>query len=670
MTRSDPTTTDVLAAVSAPLPTDAVSVTRRRFLQAAALAGGVAVLPTWMAEMAEAAVPVGPGDGILVLITMGGGNDGLNTVIPIQNGTYYDRRRSLAIPASSAIAISDDRALHPGLGIVNEMWRRGDVAVIDGVGAPGTDLSHFSSMARWMAGSTAPQFRSGWLGRYLDGLPGGNDPFHGVTIGSSIPLVVQGQHRQASGVPPTANGILEVAGLDPTYQRQYAAVAALGNATTGRGELADALAVAGRRAVDMAATIEPIYGDGSELANPLAQKLDLCARLINANVGIRVLTVAYGDFDSHAGQPEMHNARMAELDGALRAFFARLDTTYAARTLILTVSEFGRRVKANRSNGTDHGAASTLLALGTQVRGGFYGQLPSLDALDRQGNLVPTVDFRSVYATVLDTWLQADANQILGGGYENLGFLAAPAPNRTTSGLNPTGAGATLRYRAEIVRLYKAYFGRLPDSAGLDHWVDARRSGVRLVDVSDAFAGSGEFVDRYGHVSNGEFVTLLYRNVLGRSADSGGHAHWTSVLDGGKPRGEVMVGFSESPEFVAASVGDVERTEQAGPIARLYLAYFLRQPDTDGVRYWIGTNLPYRAISDAFASSTEFSQRYGSLGNDGFIDLVYRNVLGRAADGEGRAYWLGEMGRGVTRGQVMLGFSESAEFITKTNTLA
>lgn len=668
MTRSDPTTADVLAAISSPLPVDGGSVTRRRFLQAVALAGGAAMLPSWMAEMAEAANPVGPGDGILVLITMGGGNDGLNTVIPIHNGTYHDRRGPLAIPASSAIAISDDRALHPNLGIVNDLWQRGDVAVIDGVGAPGTDLSHFSSMATWMAGSTG-NLHSGWLGRYLDGLPGGNDPFHGVTIGSSIPLVVQGQHRQASGLPATPNGVFEVAGADATYRRQYDALVALGDGATGRGDLADALGDAGRRAVDLAAAIEPVYG-GDELDNHLAQQLDLCARLINANVGIRVLAVHYGDFDSHAGQPAMHNARMAELDGALRVFLARLNSTYAARTLILTVSEFGRRVKANRSNGTDHGAGSTLLAIGTQVHGGFYGELPSLASPDRHGNLVPTVDFRSVYTTVLDTWLQADANQVLGGTYENLGFLAAPAPNRTTSGLNPTGAASTLRYRAEVVRLYKAYFGRLPDSAGLDHWVDARRAGVRLINVSDSFAASAEFVDRYGHLSNRAFVELLYQNVLGRAGDGGGLAHWTSVLDGGKPRGEVMVGFSESNEFVTASAGDIERVEHAGPIARLYLAYFLRPPDTDGVRYWIGTNLPYRAISDAFAASSEFQQRYGNLSNDGFVDLVYQNVLGRPADAAGRAYWIGEMARGVSRGQIMLGFSESAEFVVKTNTLA
>ncbi|MDH3678889.1 MAG: DUF4214 domain-containing protein [Acidimicrobiia bacterium] len=669
MSRTDPTTAEVVASVSAPLPTDRRSLSRRHFLQAMTAATGVAVLPGWLADAAEAATPVGPGDGVLVLITMTGGNDGLNTIIPVDDGAYFDRRGPLAIGASAALAISETRALHPNLGELERLWRQGDVAVVDGVGAPGTDLSHFSSMARWMAGSAGTGgHHSGWLGRYIDDLPGGDDPFHGVSIGSSIPLLMQGRHRQASGLPDEANGIFQVAGVDPTYRRQYDALVALGDAATGRGELADALADSGRRAVDLAATIEPIYGEDPPDGG-LSRKLDLCARLINANVGIRVLSVMYGDFDSHADQPEMHDARMAELDEGIRAFYARLHSTFGARTLLLAVSEFGRRVKANRSNGTDHGAAGSLLAIGTQVRGGFYGDLPSLTALDRQGNLIPTVDYRSVYATVLDGWLRADSSQILGGTYEDLGFVAPPAPSRTTSGRNPTIAGSTMLLRAQIIRLYKAFFGRLPESQGLDHWVQARRTGMSLVQVAEALAGSAEFINRYGHLTNRQFVELLYANVLGRAADAGGLDHWTSVLDGGATRGRVMVGFSESNEFVAATTSDVDRVDTGGPVARLYLAYFLRAAETEGLHYWLTSGLSYRAISDAFAASSEFQQRYGNLSDADFVDLVYQNVLGRPADAGGRQYWIDEMARGVTRGQVMLSFSESAEFVTRTGTL-
>lgn len=670
MTNADPTTSDLWRAVCSPLPTDPRNVSRRSFLQAAAVAGGAAMVPSWLAEAAGAATPLGPGDGVLVLVTMNGGNDGLNMVIPTQQGVYYDKRRELAIPAAGALPITDDRALHPNLTTVNALWRTGDVAIIEGVGTPTTtDLSHFSSMARWMAGSADHLgLHSGWLGRYVDGLPGGDDPFHAVNIGTSIPLVVQGEQRQASGLPAESDSIFQIAGADPSYQRQYNALAAYGASSTGLGELADALAANGQRAVELAGTIEAFYQQ--ELPeDPLSAKLDLAARLINANLGIRVISVAYGDFDSHADQPTMHTERMIELNEGLSRFYQRLDPGFAARTLLLTVSEFGRRLRSNYSSGTDHGTASTLLAIGQQVDGGFYGEHPSLTDVDRHGNLKPTVDYRSVYASVLDGWLDADSSQVLNGHHENLGFVAAPAPSRTTSGRLPEISNPVFKYRAQIIRLYRAYFGRLPDSAGLDHWVSARRTGLGLAAVSEAFASSVEFVNQYGHLSNRQFADLVYRNVLGRSPDGAGLDYWTAALDQGTGRGTVMLGFSESAEFVGAVEDDVAEVDQKGPVARLYRAYFLRSGETDGLRYWIGSGLSYEAISDAFAESGEFGSRYGSVGDADFVELVYQNVLGRSADAAGRAYWREQLGRGVGRGSVMLGFSESPEFVVRTNTL-
>ncbi|MCP4228145.1 MAG: DUF4214 domain-containing protein [Actinomycetia bacterium] len=671
MSACDRTPAHVISALSAPLPAAPLAVSRRNRPQAAALVTGATMAPTWLADAAGAATPVGPNDGILVLLTMSGGNDGLNTVIPIQNGIYYDRRRDLAIAASSAIPIGDERALHPGLSMVNHLWNKGDVAIIDGVGTPGmTDLSHFSTMARVMGGGgTGNSFHSGWLGRYLDGLPGGDDPFHGVNIGTSIPLVVQGQHRQASGLPPEPNGIFQIEGVDDTYRRQYDALAAFAATSTGLGDLADSLALNGHRAVDLAARVEPIYGE--ELPEgKLKAKLELAARLINANLGIRVLSVDFGDFDSHARQPELHNARMAELNEGLQAFYNRLHPSFGARTMILAMSEFGRRVKANNSSGTDHGAANTMLAIGSQIRGGFYGELPSLSALDRRGNLVPTVDLRSVYATILDDWLGGDSNQILGGTHENLDFAAAPSPTRTTSQINPITVNTVFKYRGQVVRLYRAYFGRLPDTAGFDHWVAARRSGMTLVEISDAFASATEFQAQYGHLTNRQFVDLIYHNVLGRGPDGTGLDYWSSQLDQGMPRGQVMIGFSESVEFIAGAAQIVDDVDHRGPVARLYQAYFERSADSDGLRYWIGTSLSYEAVSDAFAGSAEFQSRYGSLSDAQFIDLVYTNVLDRPSDGAGRQYWLARLAAGTSRGTVMLGFSDSAEFIAKTDTLA
>ena len=185
------------------------------------------------------------------------------------------------------------------------------------------------------------------------------------------------------------------------------------------------IAAAGRTSVDLSDKVRPLYKD--KLASGrLAEQLDLAARLVNADLGIRVLHVSFGSFDHHANLPGEHGQRMSELDAGIKVFFDKLAAKFAGRVTLLTFSEFGRRVQANQSNGTDHGTASALFAVGAGVKGGLYGQMPSLGALDRSGNLVATVDFRSVYATVLDGWLGADSKQLLGGAHENLGFLKQP----------------------------------------------------------------------------------------------------------------------------------------------------------------------------------------------------------------------------------------------------
>ncbi|MEL7211003.1 MAG: DUF4214 domain-containing protein, partial [Actinomycetota bacterium] len=152
-------------------------------------------------------------------------------------------------------------------------------------------------------------------------------------------------------------------------------------------------------------------------------------------------------------------------------------------------------------------------------------------------------------------------------------------------------------------------------------------------------ATSAEFRQQYGALSNRAFVERIYQNVLGRAPDAQGLAHWTETLDGGAARGAVMIGFSESAEFVAATESEVDDVDARGPVARLYKAYFRRDGDRDGLRYWIGTGLPYQAVSDAFAASPEFQRQYGALDDGEFVELDYQNVLGRAPDADGRAYW-------------------------------
>jgi uncharacterized protein (DUF1501 family) len=422
----DTETADVLTALSTPAPTDPRSVSRRRFLQAGAMtAGATALLPTWLADLAEAATPIRPGDGVLVTLQLSGGNDGLNTVVPTGDSAYYAKRPNIAIKAGDALPIGTGVGLHPKLTYLKGRFDAGQVAVVQGVGDITPDLSHFTATARWMTGD-GTEGKTGWLGRYVDGLPGGDDPFHAVTVGTSVPLVVSGAARRATALPLQVDDGLSTSAKDDWVRRSAECVRAMGAGRTGLGAWGDAIAAAGRSSVDLNDRVHPLYK--SKLApGRLAGQLDLAARIVNADLGVRVLHVTFGSFDHHANLPGEHAQRMAELDAGIQAFFTTLAPRFAKRATILTFSEFGRRVQANQSNGTDHGTASCLFAVGAGVKGGLVGAMPSLTDLDRSGNLVPTVDFRSVYATVLDTWLRADSKQLLRGSYENLGFLNRPA---------------------------------------------------------------------------------------------------------------------------------------------------------------------------------------------------------------------------------------------------
>ncbi len=237
----------------------------------------------------------------------------------------------------------------------------------------------------------------------------------------------------------------------------------------------------------------------------------------------------------------------------------------------------------------------------------------------------------------------------------------------------PVGFSSTvvrpLPLDGEIARLYQAYFARLPDSGGMSYNLGLRAAGNPLVDISSGFSVSTEFLNTYGNLGNQQFVEQLYRNVFGREGDAGGVNFWTGQLNAGMSRGEVVLGFSQSLEFVASTQTAGIQTPVQGAVYRLYLAYFLRPPDASGMSYWTtqvtnGTSLA--AVSVEFSASSEFVNRYGSLSNAEFVNLVYANVLTRLPDSAGYNFWLSQLNAGVSRGDVMLAFSNSPEFIIRT----
>ncbi|MCU0309718.1 MAG: DUF1501 domain-containing protein [Acidimicrobiales bacterium] len=422
-------TADALAHLTVPPDRSPGGVGRRRFLQAVGLGlGGAVVGPQALAALVPGwedfadAAPIGPTDGVLVVLLMGGGNDGLNMVVPTGDSAYYAQRGALAIPATTALPLAGGFGLHPSLTFVKERYDQGKVAVVRGVGLANPDLSHFTSMATWMqAWAPGGPPTSGWLGRWLDGMNTQPDPYRGISIGSGVPLHLAGATTKATAVGSSspAFGV----STDANDQRMYQVLRDLGSASTTTGAWGDALARNGALLIETSAAIAPSYSP--ELpSGKLVKEMTLAARLINADLGVRVLGVSYGDFDSHANQPAMHDARMAELDAGLRAFFATLSPTFAGRTTVMTFSEFGRRLERNGSNGTDHGTASSLLLVGQNVAGGLKGTPPSLTALTPGRQLIATSDFRQVFATVLTRWLNADARQILGADYAPLDLFA------------------------------------------------------------------------------------------------------------------------------------------------------------------------------------------------------------------------------------------------------
>jgi uncharacterized protein (DUF1501 family) len=292
-------------------------------------------------------------------------------------------------------------------------------------------------MGIWMngwSGGAQPGGPTGWVGRYLDGLPNAaSESLLGVVVGSSVPLHMVGAVTRASGLPSDIGGAFGIDRSEPADARMFDAISAFGSGPTQLGQWGDLIGKTERNTLDLAQRIQPAYA-GTFPDRDLGHKLVLCARLINENLGIRVFSTGFGGFDTHSDQPGGHASLMADFDAAVDAFFAALSPSFRTRVTLMTFSEFGRRPEDNDTSGTDHGTASVAFLMGDRVAGGMHGAHPSLTALDQYGNLVNRVDFRQVYATVLDQWLKADARQVLGYNFATLPLFASGGPGGSTGG--------------------------------------------------------------------------------------------------------------------------------------------------------------------------------------------------------------------------------------------
>jgi uncharacterized protein (DUF1501 family) len=419
---------------------------RRRFLIASGVTGGLAaaaaagVVSYEDLHRAAATQPLAAGTGILVVVTLYGGNDGLNTVIPVNDPAYLAARPAIAYTAGETLALGDGLALHPAMTGLHGLWQNHRLAIVRGVGYPKPDHSHFRSMAIWQTASPVTTSQTGWLGRWLDAQPSAPAtvaPLRVISVGPTLAPLVVGANTAAAAVPTsTFNAPGGAAGAD---------LRLLFRPDPADGPLAARVASSGADLFTVASVVGPVLAKTGDQTNAppaeldagtpdatssrdrgdLGKQLDVVAACIRAGVPARAYSVNLGGFDTHTQEKGTQAALLGRLDAALSAFQTQIgsDPRGAAVTTVV-YSEFGRRLAANANGGTDHGEAGPVLVLGSQVRGGFFGDQPSLTNLD-SGDIVFNVDFRSVYATVLERVLGSDAGVVLGSGekFPRIAFL-------------------------------------------------------------------------------------------------------------------------------------------------------------------------------------------------------------------------------------------------------
>ena len=367
----------------------------------------------------------------LVVVQLSGGNDTLNTVVPFNDGLYHDFRQKVKLDTSKVHPITDDLAFNPSMGPVKRLWDEGNVAVINGIGYPNPNRSHFRSMDIWHTAMPDDIGRDGWLGlatRELD--PTGDNVLTAVNFGRGLPRALS-----VRGVPVASVGNLETYGLFPDVQdevmRKYA-LEAFSQMYGGQGKdtVMEFLGQTGRDALkgaDILRTAPAQYESTIEYAaNPIAQSLKSVAQVLFADLGTRVFYTQHGSFDTHSGEIVSHAKLWDEVAGAIGDFYDDLrEHGREDDVAILVFSEFGRRIKDNGS-GTDHGSGGTAFVIGGQVNGGLYGDYPSLEpSLQLEGDLQFNNDFRMTYATLLDRWFKIDSEPIVNGSFEHFDFLPA-----------------------------------------------------------------------------------------------------------------------------------------------------------------------------------------------------------------------------------------------------
>lgn len=396
------------------------TISRRKFLQltgAATIGASAAMLS--LEDIARAAItrPLPSGTPIVVMVTLYGGNDGLNTVVPYTDSLYYSLRPDISYKPESVLPLADGLGLNPSMTGIKSLWDQKKVAIIRGVGYPFPDHSHFSSMAIWQTGSPIRHISSGWLGRWLDSQNA--DPMLAISLGSVPPPLFAGVKRSGSALP--LGGLVIPAGKlgmrcqtlgKPTAsdsRLMSTAAQSIGNLF----DLSDNVSTVLKNPAPATLDLPVVNGGNAGGDSSLQQQLDILAKLISAGAPTRVWSVSLGGFDTHANEANAQSILLGNVSTSITRFLSQLKSSgRSSDVTVIIYSEFGRRVKANASQGTDHGTAGPVFVIGDRITGGMYGDQPSLNKLV-DGDLAVTTDFRDIYASVLQNDLKSDPGQVL-----------------------------------------------------------------------------------------------------------------------------------------------------------------------------------------------------------------------------------------------------------------
>ena len=398
------------------------TLSRRKFLQlsGAAAVGAAAPLLT-MEDIAQAAQarPLPLGTPILIMVTLYGGNDGLNTVVPYNDPIYFSSRPDISYAPEKVLKLDDQLGLNPAMTGIKSLWDQKKVAIVRGVGYPKPNHSHFTSMAIWQSGAPISRLNSGWLGRWVESQA--IDPMLAISLGSVLPPLLAGEKRSGSALP--LGGLVIPTGIFAKDCQKLAKAASTDN------KLMAAAATSMRTLFSVSNTVTPVLkmpapvsdelptvnGGNAGGDSNLAQQLDVVAKLIAAGSPTRVWSVSLGGFDTHANEANAQAELLGTVSAALSRFTSQMKNTSRGKDIVMMVySEFGRRVKGNGSQGTDHGTAGPVFLIGDRVKGGFYGDQPSLSKLVN-GDLAVTTDFRDIYSAVLEDVLKTPGEKILTG---------------------------------------------------------------------------------------------------------------------------------------------------------------------------------------------------------------------------------------------------------------